>query len=80
MSVIDVNGRDTNEQGDAQKVANILLEAATDKRYLAKDWRTRSGWSDKFRNRLVREAGCGYNAALFLIDDLKFELRRASKA
>jgi len=75
MTTISAAGRDTNEPGDTQLIANILLDAARDDRHSAKDGRKVQGWDTAYRNRLVREAGCGHNTAYYLLKDLARELR-----
>ena len=74
MTVLRAKDRDTNEPGDVQLVANVLLDAARDDRHSAKDWRKMRGWEATFRNRLVREAGCGYSTALDLITNLRRDM------
>ena len=74
-NAIEFQGRNWDEAGDAAKIQNVLSIASQDQRWIAKDARTVRGWDLKYRNMLVRDAGCGWNRACRLMIVLSTALR-----
>ena len=72
MSRIVKNGLPYDTPGDAEKIAAIVADAGADPKLRSTHGATRNGWEVRYRNRLMREAGCGYSVALRHIGKLRY--------